>query len=114
MENYEAHVEMFDLPQYVFPICMLVFGYPTRQQKEREMTSRFDEKFILFENVYRQLDSDEFDEMFREPESQMPKGKGMEGIDNFGQAMYQRKFSSDFSIEMSRSVREWLKRWKKN
>ena len=113
MENYEAHKEMFNLPQYVFPICMLVFGYPTQQQKEREMTSRFEEKFILFENKYHQLEPAEFDEMFAERESNMPKGKAMGGIDNFGQAMYRRKFSSDFSVEMSRSAREWLKGWKR-
>jgi nitroreductase len=113
IENYEAHVEMFDLPQYVFPICMLIFGYPTRQQKDREMTTRFDEKFIVFDDKYRQLDSAEFDEMFAERERQMPKGTAMEGIDNFGQAMYRRKFSSDFAIEMNRSAREWLKHWAK-
>ena len=90
---------------------MLVFGYPTRQQKEREMTTRFDKKFIVFENKYRQLEAAEFDEMFAERESQLPKGKAMQGVDNFGQAMYQRKFSSDFAIEMNRSAREWLKGW---
>jgi len=113
IEQYEAHKELLNLPQYVFPICMLVFGYPTGQQKDREMTTRFDEKFIVFENGYRQLDSAEFDEMFRERESQMPKGKAMGGIANFGQAMYRRKFGSDFSVEMSRSAREWLKGWKR-
>lgn len=111
MENYEIHKEMFDLPKYVFPICMLVFGYPTQQQKEREMTTRFAEKFIVFENQYRQLAPAEFDEMFAGSESQMPKGAAMQGIDNFGQAVYQRKFSSDFSVEMSRSVRKWLQQW---
>jgi FMN reductase (NADPH)/FMN reductase [NAD(P)H] len=111
IENYEAHKEMFDLPEYVLPICMLVFGYPTQQQKEREMTSRFDEKFILFENIYQQLDAAGFDEMFAERESHLPGGKAMEGIENFGQAVYQRKFSADFSIEMNRSAREWLKHW---
>jgi FMN reductase (NADPH)/FMN reductase [NAD(P)H] len=112
MENYETHVEMFDLPQYVFPICLLVFGYPTQQQKDGELTSRFDQKFICFENGYHPLGSAEFDEMFAERESRMPKGAAMEGIDNFGQAVYRRKFNSDFSMEMSRSVREWLKRWR--
>jgi FMN reductase (NADPH)/FMN reductase [NAD(P)H] len=111
IEQYEAHKELLNLPQYVFPICMLVFGYPTQQQKDREMTKRFDQKFILFENGYRQLTPHEFDEMFAESESQMPKGKAMEGIANFGQAMYLRKFASDFSIEMSRSAREWLQSW---
>jgi hypothetical protein len=90
---------------------MLVFGYPTEQQKNREMTSRFDEKFILFENSYHRLASSEFDEMFAGRESRLPKGPAMEGITNVGQATYQRKFGSDFSLEMNRSVREWLKGW---
>jgi hypothetical protein len=49
--------------------------------------------------------------MFSERENQLPQGKAMEGIDNYGQAMYLRKFVSDFSAEMSRSAREWLKGW---
>jgi nitroreductase len=111
IEQHEAHKELLDLPQYVFPICMLVFGYPTQQQLDREKTTRFDEKFILFENHYHQLTPAEFDEMFHDRDSQMPKGKAMEGIANFGQAMYLRKFSSDFASEMNRSTREWLKSW---
>ena len=113
IEQHEAHKELLDLPQYVFPICMLVFGYPTQQQVDREKTTRFDEKFILFENHYHQLAPAEFDEMFRDRESQMPKGKAMEGIVNFGQATYLRKFSSAFAVEMNRSAREWLKGWAK-
>jgi FMN reductase (NADPH)/FMN reductase [NAD(P)H] len=111
LEQYEAHKELLDLPQYVLPICMLVFGYPTRQQVEREMTSRFGEKYILFENRYRRLGPAEFDEMFAHSERQRPRGKAMQGVANFGQTMYLRKFSADFSVEMSRSVREWLKGW---
>lgn len=111
IEQYEEHKKLLNLPQYVFPICMLVFGYPTEQQKQREMTPRFDEKFIVFENSYRQLNPAEFDEMFAERESRLPKGAAMEGIANVGQATYLRKFGSDFSVEMSRSAREWLKGW---
>jgi nitroreductase len=113
IEQYEAHKEMLNLPDYVFPICMLVFGYPTAQQKKRKFTSRFDHKFIMFENGYRQLSETEFDEMYAERERNMPRGKAMQGIENFGQAMYLRKFDSGFSIEMSRSARAWLKGWKK-
>ena len=114
IEQHEEHKKLLNLPQYVFPICMLVFGYPTKQQRDREMTSRFDEKFIVFENGYRQLEPVEFDEMFFERESNMPKGKAMQGIDNFGQATYLRKFGSDFAIEMNRSARAWLQGWQKN
>ena len=114
IEQYETHKELLNLPQYVLPICMLVFGYPTEQQKQRKMTSRFDEKFIVFENRYHQLEQAEFDEMFAERERNLPKGAAMRNITNFGQATYLRKFNSDFALEMSRSVREWLKGWAKN
>ena len=113
MEQYEVHQKLFDLPQYTFPICLLVFGYPTQQQLDRETTSRFDEKFIVFENRYHRLDRDEFNEMFAEHERQMPRGKAMEGIANVGQATYLRKFSADFSLEMNRSVRLILNEWTK-
>jgi nitroreductase len=87
MEQYETHKELFNLPQYVFPIGMVVFGYPTQQQKEQEFVPRFDEKFIVFENQYRQLGRGEFDEMFAHLQSKLPKGKAMEGIVNVGQAI---------------------------
>ncbi len=113
MEQYETHREMLNLPQYVFPIAMLVFGYPTQQQKNQGYTHRFNEKFILFENQYHQLGKEEFDEMFAERQSRLAKGKSMKDIKNVGQATYLRKFSADFSMEMRRSVREILKVWMK-
>jgi FMN reductase (NADPH)/FMN reductase [NAD(P)H] len=114
MEQYETHRELFNLPQYTFPICMLCFGYPTQQQKDRKYTTRFDQKFIVFENQYRRLGREDFDEMFREQESQMPKEGSKDGVTNFGQAMYLRKFSADFSVEMSRSARMILREWMKS
>lgn len=113
MERYETHKELLNLPQYVFPICMLVFGYPTQQQKDRPYTPRFDEKFIVFENQYRHLGKDEFDEMFAERQSRLLKIKSMQeqGITNVGQATYLNKFSAAFSVELRRSVREIIKTW---
>jgi nitroreductase len=111
MEQYETHKQIFNLPKYVFPICMLVFGYPTQQQKDRAYTTRFDEKFIMFGNQYHRLNQEEFKAMFARHQKNLPKGKTMEGIDNVGQAMYLQKFGADFSMEMRRSVREILKTW---
>jgi FMN reductase (NADPH)/FMN reductase [NAD(P)H] len=111
MEQYETHQRLFDLPQYTFPICMLVFGYPTPEQIDRPYTTRFDEQFIVFENQYRRLEANELAEMFVERERLMSKGPSRERIANFGQAMYFRKFDSAFSVEMSRSVRLILERW---
>ena len=113
MEQYETHKELLHLPQYVFPICMLVFGYPTQQQRDRHYTRRFEEKFIVFENQYRHLVPMEFEEMFAERQSRLSTGQSMKGITTVGQATYLRKFTADFTMEMRRSVREILKEWMK-
>lgn len=113
MEQYEAHRDLLDLPQYVFPISMVVFGYPTQQQKDREFTSRFDEKFIVFENRYRRLAREEFDEMFAGREQLRATGKNTDGSANVGQATYLRKFDADFTREMTRSVQLIMQAWLK-
>jgi hypothetical protein len=113
MEQYEIHRELLDLPQYVFPIGMLVFGYPTPEQLRRPHTKRFDETFILFENRYHRLEAGERKAMFAEKEKQFSQRPNKEGIANFGQAMYFHKFDSDFSREMSRSVKMILEQWLK-
>lgn len=113
MEQYEVHKELFGLPQYVFPICMLVFGRPTQQQRDRERTTRFDSKFIVFENRYRRFDRSEFEEMFAEREAARVKGHTADGAQNVGQATYLRKFNADFTKEMTRSVQLILQEWLK-
>jgi nitroreductase len=112
MENYEVHRNLFHLPKYVFPICLLCFGYPTCQQIEREQTPRFQEKFILFENHYHSLSGQEFGEMFHDTQEAAFHGREeVLGARNLGQLVYTRKFNADFSKEMSRSVRAILKVW---
>jgi nitroreductase len=112
MENYEVQRDLFNLPKYVFPICLLCFGYPTPQQMERKQTTRFQEKFILFENKYHCLGAQEFEEMFHATHEQVFHGREeVTGARNIGQLIYTRKFNADFSKEMSRSVRAILKAW---
>ncbi len=112
MEHYEIHKEMFNLPQYVFPISLLCIGYPTEQQNNREQSTRFDKKFIVFENQYRRLAAPEFDQMFSLQHQQMFNGRdNLAGSVNVGQATYRRKFNTEFSIELNRSVRAILKEW---
>jgi len=101
MENCETHRRMLHLPAYVFPAAMLVFGYPTRQQLEREKPKRVAMKHIVHENGYRELDGTELKEMF------LPRC-GVKGFDDWMQAFCQRKYNSDFSREMTRSVERYL------
>ena len=102
MENCEQHRELLGLPKYVFPAAMLVFGYPTQQQKEREKPQRAAMKHVVHENRYRQLDAAELEEMFT------PRC-GVKGYTKWMQAFCNRKYNSDFSREMTRSVGEYLK-----
>lgn len=112
MENYEEHKKLFDLPQYVFPISLVCFGYPTHHQQARKLTTRFDEKYLVFEDQYRRLGTEELEAMNRERTKQVfSERKDVNGARNFGQMMYQRKFDSDFSREMSRSARAMLQAW---
>jgi nitroreductase len=115
MENYEAHKALFELPKYVFPITLVCFGYPTRQQQKRALTQRFDEKYIIFENRYRRFEKETFEDMYRERQAQMfGKKKELKGALNVGQEMYQRKFDSSFAHEMNRSVQAMLQAWVKD
>jgi nitroreductase len=113
MENYETHKTMFNLPRYVFPITLTCFGYPTRQQQDRPLTERFDRKYIVHQDRYNHLTSGDFDAMHQSRHAQLFKDKAsLKGAENLGQLMYKRKFDSEFSREMSRSVRAILESWR--
>ncbi len=112
MENYEIHRDLFQLPQYVFPICLLCFGYPTQSQAERAMTPRRDRRFVVFPDRYRRLDPADFDEMYRDlQERHFGNVERPDGIVNVAQSNYARKFSAAFTHEMTRSVRAILQNW---
>lgn len=65
MEHAEEVKELLQIPQYVYPACMLVFGYPTRQQEAREKPQRFRVADMVCENSYRDKSSQEIREMFQ-------------------------------------------------
>lgn len=102
MENCEKHRELLHLPSYVLPAAMLVFGYPTQQQIEREKPERADLKHIVHENTYRQMDASEYKEMFYNKHA-------AKSYEDWMQAFCTRKYNSDFAKEMTRSVGEYLK-----
>jgi FMN reductase (NADPH) len=102
MERYEEHREMLELPEYVFPAAMLVFGYPTEQQLERPKPERCDLKHMVHINHYNRMTGDELRDMFR-------MKSGQQNYEDWITAFCNRKYNSSFSCEMSRSVGEYLK-----
>ena len=104
MENIETQREILGLPDYVFPAALLVFGYPTDQQKERAKPGRVDMKYIVHENRYQRMDAEQLADMLKD---KAPEGK----YEDWMEAFCKRKYNSNFAREMSRSVGEYLKQY---
>lgn len=111
MENYEVHRELFDLPRYVFPACLVCFGYPTSGQTASRQPARFEKPFIVFENKYRRLNRDEFTVMFSQLQATFEEKADKGSAQNIGQAVFRDKFSASFALEMNRSVSLMLQNW---
>ena len=79
MEMYEYHEELLHLPQYVFPVSMLCFGYPTPAASQRKLTPRFPQEYVHFKNGYRRLGQAELEKMIedRAPNLFLPSQRHM-------------------------------------
>jgi len=104
MENCEQQRKLLQLPDYVMPVGMLIFGYPTRQQKQRPKPERVSMEYIVHENGYRTLSDGELEAMWT------PRA-GEKGYAAWMQAFCNRKHNSDFSREMTRSVKKYLEQF---
>lgn len=104
MEQCELHRELLHLPAYVFPAAMLVFGYPTEQQKNRKKPKRCRLEDIVQENTYQIKSGEQLRKMFE-------KETVNRSYEEWSQAFCNRKYNSDFSKEMNRSVQEYLREY---
>lgn len=107
MEHHDQVCSLLSLPKYVFPAAMLVLGRPTQQQKEREKPERCALQHIVHENAYRSMDGDELEAM-------LTKNAGSRPYSDWLAAFCQRKYNSDFSREMTRSVSRYCQDFAKN
>ena len=101
MENIEIQRDILGLPEYVFPAALLVFGYPTEQQKQRSKPERVGMEYIVHENRYQRLDAAQLRAMFE-------KNAANGDYEGWISAFCKRKYNSDFSREMTRSVKAFL------
>ena len=106
MENCEQQRALLSLPEYVFPAAMLVFGFPTAQQEARPKPQRADVRHIVHENAYRLMGGEELEAMLA------PRA-GNRTYEEYISAFCARKYNSDFSREMTRSVGEYLKQYER-
>ncbi|MCL2735212.1 MAG: nitroreductase family protein [Propionibacteriaceae bacterium] len=99
LENREQIRDLLSLDEWVFPATVLILGRPTRQQARRPKPRRFDAKHIVLTDRYRRLSDEELRQMFAD--------RG-EDFDTYVPAFCARKYMSDFSTEMTRSVAGYL------
>ena len=113
MENYEIHRELFGLPQYVFPICLLCFGYPTQGQMQRPMTLALRPEVHCLSRIATGgwIGPISTRCIGTSRSGSLKNPDRPDGITNVGQANYVRKFAADFSKEMTRSVQAILRNW---
>ena len=105
MERCQEQRRLLALPPFVFPAAMLVFGRPTPQQQERPKPQRCPLEHIVHPNTYRSMDGAELRQMLDHQRGQRP-------YEEWLAAFCQRKYQSDFSREMSRSVAEYLEQFR--
>ena len=105
MENCETQRKLLNLPEYVFPAAMLVFGYPTDQQLRREKPVRAPMETIVQENTYQPHSPEQLRRMLG--------CKAGQDYRQWLQAFCKRKYNSDFSREMTRSVAKYLEQFER-
>ncbi len=112
MENYELHRELFDLPDYTFPVSMLCYGYPEGDYSNRSPSPRYKSEYIHFKNRYRRLIEPDFINMVQPVKDIYFKTNKYSGnAVNIGQHFYTKKFTADFTLEMNRSVQKAIDIW---
>ena len=107
LENCEQVVELLQLPNYVIPTCMVVFGYADLNNLKGSKPKRAANEYVVFENKYKRLSSDELKAMYLS--KQIPKD-----YKEWMKAFIARKYNSDFLKEMSRSVNKYLEKYRKD
>ena len=106
IENCDTQRAILGLPEYVKPVCMVVIGVPTQQQKERKKPARFDVADVVHENTYKPAGAEGFRAM-------LEKRQGISGedMDRWLLAFTKRKWNCDFSREMTRSAAQMIREW---
>jgi len=104
LERREEQRRLLNLPRYVLPAVMVVFGRGTEQQLARPKPGRCPREQMVHQNGYREMDGAELRQM-------LEWKRGERSYEEWLTAFWQRKYESDFSREMSRSVAEYLKEY---
>ena len=107
IERCEQQRKILGLPEYVKPVCMVVYGIPTEFQKTRKKPARFEADDIVFENEYQSRDPEQMRRMLENRQD-----KHGEELERWITAHCKRKWNCDFSREMTRSAAKMIQEWR--
>lgn len=107
LENCEQMRQALALPLDVVPATLVIFGYPTQQQKRRAKPARFDEAAVVCQNTYTPRTEAELRADFAARAAKVNDAIPYD-FDKALTAFGNRKYQSEFSREMSRSAAVYL------
>jgi len=104
VENYEEIKKIFNLPKYINPACLIVFGYKENENYVNRPT-RFKVEDVVFENKFVDKDLESFINKFEGDKERAEKL--VNGTFNF-------KMKSEFFKEMNRSLELMINEYLEN
>ncbi len=107
VENHDQVIDLLKLPKWTIPVAMLTLGYYP-DDYNCNPKSRFDKKYIVFDEEYKSLKKADFSKMYDHINFSEDNDAGAK---NLGQLLYARKLGSDFAIEMEESLKKYLDDW---
>lgn len=109
MGHVEEHREMFQLPRWAFPITLVCYGYYP-EDLERRRSTRFDRRFICFQDTYKHLSGQESREMLAGIEAKFADLLARKGL-SLAELTYMNFTLGESELEEKRSVAILLEDW---
>ena len=100
VENYEELKKLLNLPKYINPICMLVFGYKKNDNVSLR-NRRFKVEDVVFENEFLEKSEETFINKF---EYLGNKEEQERKVSQLVRATFNHKMKAEFFKEMNRSL----------
>lgn len=113
MEQHDFHKDLLGLPDLVFPVTMLCYGYPKVPKTEgQKQLPRFGEEFVVFTDKYKRFSDEEILHMTDETSwLYRSNGKYSTGAENDGQHICARKYMTEYSMELVQSMEKYIENW---
>lgn len=105
LEQHDIHKKLLNLSEYVVPVCMLVLGYPAEDHFKRQKPKRCKLEDIVCVDQYHRKNKQELKNMFEHKAVNKT-------LNEWATAFCNRKYNSDFSKEMTKSVQKYIDQFK--